>query len=344
MTGNSFGKLFKVTTWGESHGKAIGVVIDGMPPRIPLDEKIIQTDLDRRSPGKGGAQTSRKESDKVEILSGVFEGKTTGTPISLLIWNKDQKSSHYDDLKEVFRPGHADFTYQKKYGIRDHRGGGRSSGRETAARVAAGAVAKQLLHGIEIMGFSRQIGKIEAGMVQADFIETNPLRCPDPETFDKMKKEIPEDDSVGGIAEFHVAGVPPGLGDPVFEKLDALLGAALFSLGSVKGVEFGDGFDVAGAHGSENNDAIGKKGFLTNHAGGVLGGISNGDLLIIRAAIKPTPSISKKQKTITTNGKKTNIEIKGRHDRCIVPRIIPVCEAMIALVLADRMLIQRSKM
>ncbi len=348
MPGNSFGQSFRVTTWGESHGPALGVVIDGCPPLLPLNEDMIQQELDRRRPGTGGpASTPRKEPDKVEILSGVFEGKTTGTPISLLIWNKDAKSSSYDKLKDIFRPGHGDFTYLKKYGIRDHRGGGRASGRETAARVAAGAVAQVLLdgYGISVLAYTVSLANVTTEKRNLDEIFENRLFCPDNEAAAKMEEAIAQirsqGDSAGGIVEIQATGVPPGLGEPVFDKLDAEIAKALMSIGAVKGVEIGSGFKAAHLLGSQNNDPIGPEGFLSNNAGGILAGISNGADIVARAAIKPIPSISKEQDTIDTSGRPVKLKVGGRHDASAIPRIVPVCQAMMRLVLADHVLRQR---
>ncbi len=349
MPGNTFGQYFRITTWGESHGSALGAVIDGCPPRLALSEAVIQEALDRRRPGKGGAAESpRKEPDRVEILSGVFEARTTGTPILLIIRNQDARSQAYDRLRDVFRPGHGDFTYWKKYGIRDHRGGGRSSGRETVARVAAGAVAQVLLDtaGIQVTAYTIALGGVWARRRDLDALGQNRLFCSDPEAVKNMEERVAEvrsrGDSVGGIVEVSATGVPPGLGEPVFDKLDADLAKALMSIGAVKGVEIGSGFRAAELLGSENNDPIGPEGFLSNNSGGVLAGISNGDDLIIRAAVKPIPSISKEQKTITTSGKVAGLKIGGRHDASAIPRIVPVCEAMVRLVLADHFLRARA--
>ncbi len=344
MAGNTFGSVFRVSTWGESHGPAIGVVIDGCPSGMGLDESIIQKDLDRRRPGQSEVTTPRSETDTVHILSGVFEGKTTGTPISLEIKNRDSNSSQYDNLREVFRPGHADYTFFKKFGIRDHRGGGRSSGRETATRVAAGAVAKCITgaEGIEIIAYAKQIGTIEAETFDFSVIESNPVRCPDPDAAKKMVDLIlaakDDGDSVGGIVEIIVKNCPAGLGDPVFDRLDADLAKALMSIGTIKGVEIGAGFDAVTKRGSENNDQISSEGFLTNNAGGILGGISTGQDIVIRIAVKPTSSILKEQKTVDKEGNDATIKIEGRHDPCIVPRVVPVAESMVALVLADKLL------
>jgi len=323
---NTFGKNFRITTFGESHGPALGVVIDGCPAGMALTENDIQPLLDRRRPGTSPLSSPRQESDKVEILSGIFEGKTTGMPIALMVRNDDQQSKDYEELREKFRPGHADFTYQEKYGIRDHRGGGRSSGRETLSRVAAGAVAMKYLaaRGITITGTISEVhGK------------TDPA---------EMEKEIlaakAAGDSVGGIVQLTATGCPAGLGDPVFGKLDALIAGAMMGIGAVKGVEIGDGFSAARRFGSENNDPMTADGFYSNHAGGILGGISSGQDIIVRIAVKPTPSITKTQQTRDIHGNVVDISIGGRHDPCIVPRIVPVAEAMLALVLMDCVLEQ----
>jgi chorismate synthase len=343
LTGNTFGNLFRVTTWGESHGTALGAVIDGCPPGIPLSPEFIQKDLDRRKPGK--ALTSpRGETDRVEILSGIFEGVTTGTPISLVIYNRDVRSRDYSDLAQLYRPGHADRTYQQKYGIRDWRGGGRSSARETAGRVAAGAVARRFLEqrGISVQAYTLALAGIECRNFDPDEITKNPLYCPDSIAVVQMEARLKElreaGDSAGGIVGICATGCPPGLGEPVFDKLDARLAAAVMSIGAVKGVEIGEGFKAAGMLGSENNDPISSEGYESNHAGGILGGISTGMDILIRAAVKPIPSISIPQRTVDAKGHPAEIRIKGRHDISAIPRIIPVCEAMVLLVLADFML------
>ena len=323
---NTFGKNFKITTFGESHGKALGVVIDGCPPRIELREADVQPLLDRRRPGKSTLESARREYDTVEILSGTFEGKTTGAPIALLVRNTDVRSEDYEALRNVFRPGHADYTYQEKYGIRDHRGGGRSSGRETVARVAAGAVAMKILKkkGITVAGRIFEVhGKISPKEIEKEILSA---------------KEA--GDSVGGIAEITANGCPAGLGDPVFGKLDALIAGTMMGIGAVKGVEIGDGFAAAKRYGSENNDQMTRDGFYSNHAGGILGGISTGQDIVVRIAVKPTPSIAKTQRTQDIHGNEVEISVKGRHDPCIVPRILPVAEAMLALVLLDCLLEQ----
>jgi chorismate synthase len=343
MAGNTFGRLFQVTTWGESHGPALGAVIDGCPPGISLAAQDIQHDLDRRRPG-GGLSSPRREPDRVEILSGVFEGITTGTPISMIIHNRDVRSSDYSPLADVFRPGHADRTYQQKYGVRDWRGGGRSSGRETVARVAAAAVARKFLNGcgVFVKAYTLALGGIYCSTIDWDEVDRNPLFCPDPEIFGAMEKRLLDakaaGDSVGGIVEIVARGCPPGLGEPVFDKLDARLAGALMSIGAVKGVEIGAGFSAAGMLGSEHNDPINAEGYASNHAGGILGGISTGMDMVVRVAVKPIPSISIPQQTVTIAGEPTTISIEGRHDVAAIPRIVPVCEAMVLLVAADFML------
>ena len=343
MAGNSFGRFFSVTTWGESHGTALGAVIDGCPPLIALSPEDIQKDMDRRRPGK--AFTSpRNETDRVEILSGVFQGLTTGTPISLIIYNRDVRSTDYSEISKLYRPGHADRTYEQKYGIRDWRGGGRSSARETAARVAAGAVARKFLdtRGIWVQACTLALGGVQCRNFDPEEIDRNGLYCPDAEAAEKMLDRIKEllaaGDSAGGIVEIRAKGCPPGLGEPVFDKLDARLAAAIMSIGAVKGVEIGEGFRAAEMLGSQNNDPITPEGYESNHAGGILGGISTGMDIIIRAAVKPIPSISKLQSTVDSSGKPAQISVKGRHDVSAIPRIIPVLEAMTLLVLADFML------
>lgn len=344
MPGNTFGQVFRVTTWGESHGPAIGATIDGCPPGIPLSEEIIQSDLDRRRPGTGGTASPRKEPDRVEILSGVFEGVTTGTPLSLIIHNKDAHSKSYDHLQDIFRPGHGDFSYLCKYGIRDHRGGGRASARETAARVAAGAVARILLafHKIDVVAYTLSLGGIMAEKIDLAAIGTNRLFCPDQEAAARMEEHIAEvkkaGDSLGGIVEISAFGCPAGLGEPVFNKLDADLAGALMSIGAVKGVEIGAGFAAAGMTGSQNNDQLTPEGFTSNNSGGILAGISNGDPIVARVAVKPIPSINIPQQTVNLDNEQVEIRIGGRHDISAIPRIIPVCEAMVCLTLADHLL------
>lgn len=352
MAANSFGRLFRITTWGESHGAGIGVIIDGVPAGIPLALNDIQKELDRRKPGQSSLTTMRKEADQAEILSGIFEGQTTGTPLTIYIKNQDQISKDYTTIKDKYRPGHADYTYQQKYGIRDYRGGGRSSGRETAARVAAGAIAKKVLaaFNITVTAYTKSIGDITVEQIDLTCIENNPVRCPDPNIANTMADAIQKaketNDSIGGIVEALITGVPVGIGDPVFEKLDALIGQALFSIGSIKGVEIGEGFNAAKLFGSQNNDEFfcnkEKIYTRTNHAGGILGGISNGENIIVRCAVKPTPSISQAQKTVNINKEEVEILTKGRHDPCLCPRIIPVIEAMLAITILDSLLIQRA--
>ena len=348
MSGNTIGTLFRVTTWGESHGPAVGAVIDGCPPRLDLSAADIQKELDRRRPGGLPSASPRREEDRIEILSGVFEGKTTGTPISLLIRNRDADGSAYDGLRNLFRPGHGDFSYQAKYGIRDHRGGGRASGRETAGRVAAGAIARKIIAeaGITVSAWTRELGGIIARPLSLATAETSPLCCPNPEAEERMVKRLAEartaGDTLGGIVEIVVRGCPPGLGEPVFSKMDADLAAALMGIGTVKGVEIGAGFAASRMTGSACNDPITPKGFRTNHAGGILAGITNGSEIVIRAACKPIPSIARPQETIDLQGRPAVVTIGGRHDASVIPRIIPVCEAMVAIVLADHLLRQRA--
>lgn len=349
MAGNTLGNVLKVTTFGESHGVALGCVIDGVPAGVRIDAKEIQKELDKRKPGTSKVTTSRKEGDRVEILSGVFEGKTLGTPIALLIRNENQRSGDYAKLKNLFRPGHADFTWQKKFGIRDYRGGGRSSGRETVARVAAGAVAEKLLRArkIEVIAHAESIGCVEAEKFDPKTVQKNPVRCGDARAAKEMEKVILEakkrGDSVGGVIAIVARNVPAGLGNPVFDKAQALLSRALMSIGGVKGIEFGIGFAATKLFGSEMNDEQKSlRSKKTNRAGGIAGGITDGDDILIRIAVKPTASISLPQNTIDSKGKAKKIKITGRHDPCLVPRIIPVAEAMVRLVLADLLLQSRS--
>jgi chorismate synthase len=347
---SSFGNNFKILTFGESHGPAVGVVIDGIRPGINISRKDIQRELDRRKPGQSKITSPRKEEDKIHILSGIFNGKTTGHPICMLVYNKDHDPKAYDQIKDIFRPGHADLVFYKKYGIRDHRGGGRSSGRETISRVAAGALAKKIIQKkrIKIIAHTIQVGKVRSKKFDQRQIEKNPVRCADKDTAKLMEKLIlstkKEGDSIGGIIEVIVKNCPPGLGDPVFEKLDANLAKAIVSIGSVKGVEFGKGFGASLLKGSVNNDELiikkEKIASRTNNSGGILGGISTGEDIIFRVAIKPTPSISKEQKTVTIHGKNKKISIKGRHDPCICPRVIPVIESMCSIVIADALMEQ----
>ncbi len=350
MAGSTFGNIFKITTWGESHGKGIGVVVDGCPAGLPLDESDIQKYLDRRKPGQNRYSTPRKEDDSVEILSGVFEGKTTGTPISMIVYNRSQRSHDYSEIARYYRPGHADLTYDMKYGFRDYRGGGRSSGRETIGRVAAGAIACKILDrlGVQILTYTSSIGPIQCDPKKfvASEINNNPLRMPDQSAAARAASYLEDcmknHDSSGGIIECVVKGMKPGIGDPAFEKLSANLAKAICSIGAVKGFEIGDGMAVATATGSQNNDQYTKSADgdtikLTNHSGGILGGISDGSPIILRAAIKPTPSIAQEQSTITKDGRPIEVEVKGRHDPVIVPRAVVVVEAMTALTLLDMM-------
>jgi len=355
MSGNSIGVLFKVTTWGESHGPATGAVVEGCPHGIELVEEDIQEALNRRKPGKIASSSPRKEEDAVTIVSGTFQGKTTGTPISLIIQNTNVDSSAYEDIKEIFRPGHGDFTYFKKYGIRDYRGGGRASGRETAARVAAGAIAGKIIfrEGMEVIAYTKSLGGIAiqcentgTQKISREGIAASRLMCPDAVAAEKMEAKLEEarrtGDSLGGIVEIIVRGCPAGLGDPVFDKMDADLAKALMSIGTVKGVEIGAGFAVAEMAGSQANDPITPDGFFSNHAGGILAGITSGEEIIIRVACKPIPSISRVQQTIDMQGVPVELSIKGRHDVSVIPRIVPVCEAMVNIVLADHLLRQKA--
>ena len=348
MAGSSFGTIFRITTWGESHGKGLGVVVDGCPAGLPLDENDIQKFLNRRKPGQSKFTTPRKEDDAVEILSGVFEGKTTGTPISLVVYNQNQKSKDYSEIASYYRPGHADYTFDQKYGFRDYRGGGRSSGRETIGRVAAGAIAVKILNqlGITFLTYTHSIGPIciAAQNFDATQINENPLYMPDADAAENAENYlnacIAEQNSSGGVVECIIQGVPAGIGDPVFEKLNANLAKAIMSIGAVKGFEIGDGFDVAKATGKNNNDAFrigadGKTVKTTNHTGGILGGMSDGSDIILRAAIKPTPSIAATQQTVNKNGEESDVSIKGRHDPIIVPRAVVVVESMAAITLVD---------
>jgi len=345
MAGSSFGTLFRLTTFGESHGLAIGGVIDGVPSNISLDLNKIQDELDKRKPGQSAIVSQRKESDTVQFLSGLVDGKTTGAPIGFVIPNEDPKSSDYEHLKDVFRPSHADFTYEKKYGIRDHKGGGRSSARETASRVVAGAVAKQILDtiGIEFSTYVDQIGNIkleDSSFFLSEAIESNVVRCPDTKTALRMEnliREVRKDgDSIGGCIKCMIVNVPIGLGEPVFDKLHAELGKAMLSINAVKGFEFGKGFDAVFMRGSEHNDIFKEDGTTkTNHSGGIQGGISNGMPIEFRVAFKPVATIMQQQDTITSEGELTVLEGKGRHDACVVPRAVPIVEAMAAIVILD---------
>jgi len=346
MAGSSLGKIFQVSTWGESHGPGLGVVVQGCPPGIALDETILQRALDKRKPGKGSTSTRRKEPDKAEILSGIFEGVTTGTPISIMIRNQDARSRDYHQNAAVFRPGHGDITYQAKYGVRDWRGGGRASARETAARVAAGAVAQAFLdtHGITIQSMTLALGGVFIETMDID-PDANRLQCPDSAGFEKMEARIAkvkrQGDSLGGVVEVAARNVPAGLGDPVFDKLDADIAKALMSVGAVKAVEIGAGCRAAAMTGYENNDSITVEGFGSNNSGGILAGISNGEDIVARVHVKPIPSIRKPQQTVDENGNETTLSTTGRHDICAIPRINPVCRAMLALVIADHLLRQK---
>jgi chorismate synthase len=374
--GNTFGTIFRVTTWGESHGSAVGAVIDGCPSGLELSEKDIQRELDRRRPGASKISSPRKEEDKAEILSGVFEGRTLGTAVSIIVRNKDARSVHYEDLRDVYRPGHGDYTWEAKYGLRDWRGGGRASARETVGRVAAGAIARKILAsiGVEIAGYVRQIGDIKFQLSIVNFqsnanvqfsksriqafrekVEDNIVRCPDEAISKKMIALIEqvrkEGDSVGGVVEVVAFGAPAGLGEPVFDKLSADIMKALGSIPAVKGVEIGSGFKCAAMRGSEHNDVFtppyegwvrGGLTTKTNNAGGILGGISNGMPIVARIAIKPASSISREQETVDSDGKPRTIRVHGRHDPCVVPRAVPIAESMLALVLADHWLRQRA--
>ncbi len=350
MSGNTYGKLFCVTSFGESHGAAIGCVVDGCPPGLALNEADIQGDLDRRKPGTSKYVTQRKEPDQVEILSGVFEGKTTGTPIALLIRNTDQRSYDYEKIKQVFRPNHADYAYVQKYGIRDHRGGGRSSARETAVRVAAGAIAKKYLQqrlGIEIRGCLEQMGPISVDRVDWAAVNSNPFFCPDPARVPELEALIDQlrsdGDSIGARLYVEARNVPPGLGEPVFDRLDADIASALMSINAVKGVEIGDGMAVATMKGTEHRDEMSPQGFLANHSGGVAGGISTGQTVVARYAIKPTSSITTPGQSIDESGTAMPMRTTGRHDPCVGLRATPIGEAMLALVLMDHYLRQRAQ-
>ncbi len=349
---NKFGKIFTLTTFGESHGIAIGGVIDGCPANKDIDLSTVQLDLDRRKPGQSKIVTQRKESDKVEFLSGIFEGKTTGTPIGFIIVNKDQKSKDYDHIKNIFRPSHADFVYQKKYGIRDYRGGGRSSARETACRVVAGSIAKQILNDISFKAFVSRVGDVsissDFSKVNFENIEKNPVRCPDLKKAKEMENLIKsvrkEGDTIGGVVSCIIKNVPVGIGEPVFDKLHAELGKAMLSINAVKGFEYGSGFAGVKMKGSEHNDQYeADESTKTNYSGGIQGGISNGMDIYFNVAFKPVATIMKDQRTIDSKGKETSISGKGRHDPCVVPRAVPIVEAMASLVILDMILINNSK-
>ncbi|SDS07256.1 chorismate synthase [Paenibacillaceae bacterium GAS479] len=341
MAGSTFGERLKMTTFGESHGEAVGVIVEGVTPGVELDEAYVQVQMDRRRPGQSSVTTPRKEYDKIRIVSGIFEGKTTGTPLCILLNNTDMRPSAYDDIKNLYRPGHADFTYDQKYGFRDYRGSGRASGRETAGRVAAGAVARKLLErrGVSIVAYTKEIDGIRCETFDPDAIERNPVRACDPVAAERMVERVEqlaaEGNSSGGIVECRVSGVLPGLGEPVFDKLDAELAKAMLSIGAIKGIEFGAGFAAATMRGSEHNDEMDANGFVTNHAGGIVGGISTGADIIFRVAVKPTSSISLPQRTVDANGEESEIRTIGRHDPCICPRVVPVIEAMACMVIED---------
>ena len=350
MSGNTFGRNFTVTTFGESHGVALGCIIDGCPPGMALAEADIQVDLDRRRPGRNRHTTQRNEPDQVKILSGVFEGVTTGTPIGLLVENTDQRSKDYGDIKNKFRPGHADYTYQQKYGIRDYRGGGRSSARETTMRVAAGAVARKYLHdrlGIAIHGYVSQLGPLELAATDLSIVNDNPFFCADPERLEELEQFMDnlreQGDSIGAKVSVLATHVPPGLGEPVFDKLEADLAHGLMSINAVKGVELGAGFAAVTQRGSEHRDEMSAAGFSKNDAGGTLGGISSGQAILASIALKPTSSISVPGKTIDKSGAETEIVTKGRHDPCVGLRATPIAEAMVALVLMDHYLRHRAQ-
>jgi chorismate synthase len=351
MAGNSFGQLFTVTTFGESHGIALGAIVDGCPPGLELTEEDIQPDLDRRKPGQSKYTTQRKEGDRVRILSGIFEGRTTGTPIGLLVENEDQKSKDYGAIKDIFRPAHADYTYQNKYGIRDYRGGGRSSARETTMRVAAGAVAKKYLKeqcGISIQGYLSAIGHIRPEPVDLSIVNENPFFCPDSSKLEEIAKLIDDmrrqGDSIGAEVSVLAKGVPVGLGEPVFSRLDADLASALMGINAVKGVEVGDGMAVSGQRGTEHRDEMTPNGFTSNHAGGILGGISSGQDIILKMALKPTSSLTTPGQSIDVHGNPVEVITKGRHDPCVGIRATPIGEAMVALVLMDHLLRHRGQM
>jgi chorismate synthase len=352
MAGNSFGQVFRITTWGESHGPAVGCTVDGCPAGLELDVADIQRELDRRRVGQSRVTSARREPDEVQILSGIFEGRTTGTPISMVVYNTNARSQDYESFKHLYRPGHADFTWDAKYGFRDYRGGGRSSARETIGRVAGGAIARKLLDkfGISVIAWTAQMGDLVAQTIDEDEIERNVMRCPDPvvaaqmvERVEQAKREL---DSLGGVVEIRARGVPPGLGEPVFDKLQADIGKAMFSIPAIKAVEFGEGKAVNDMRGSVHNDPFirredGSIGTSTNHHGGILGGISTGEEIIVRITVKPLASIARPQQTVDQAGNPAEIVVKGRHDPTALPRLVPIAEAMMALVLADHLLRQR---
>lgn len=352
MPGNSFGQAFRLTTWGESHGPAVGCTVDGCPAGLALTIEDVQRELNRRRVGQSRVSSARQEDDAVQILSGVFEGKTTGTPISMVVFNTNARPQDYDAIKDVYRPGHADYTWDVKYGFRDYRGGGRSSARETIGRVAAGAIAKLLLAtvGVRIVGYTLSLGDLKARVIDEEEIERNIMRCPDPEVAAEMVARVDaarrELDSLGGVVEVRARGVPPGLGEPVFDKLQADIGKAMFSIPAIKGVEMGEGFEAARYRGSQHNDPFvrrpdGTIGTATNHHGGILGGISTGEEIVVRLAAKPPASIAREQQTVDRDGNPATIVVKGRHDPTVLPRLVPIAEAMLAIVLADHWLRQR---
>lgn len=356
--GNTFGHIFRITTWGESHGDAVGVVVDGCPPRLPLCEQDIQTELDRRRPGQSEISTQRKEGDRAQILSGVFEGETLGTPILIGVWNSDARSKDYDHMRRVYRPSHADFSYDAKFGIRNWKGGGRASARETIGRVAAGAIAKKLLareFGVEIVGYVKQVWKLTAEVdpdsVSSQDVEANIARCPDQDMavrmIERIKQARKDGDSLGGVVECVARGVPVGLGEPVFDKLESDLAKAVLSMPACKGFEVGSGFGGALQTGSQHNDAFysdgGRIRTRTNNSGGIQGGISNGENIVIRAAFKPTATIMREQQTVDVDGNAVTLQGRGRHDPCVLPRAVPIVESMTALVLADHALRQRGQ-
>ena len=356
--GNTFGHMFRITTWGESHGDAVGVVVDGCPPRLPLREQDIQAELDRRRPGQSEISTQRKEGDRAQILSGVFEGETLGTPILIGVWNSDARSKDYDHMRRVYRPSHADFSYDAKFGIRNWKGGGRASARETIGRVAAGAIAKKLLareFGVEIVGYVKQVWKLTAEVdpdsVSSQDVEANIARCPDQDMavrmIERIKQARKDGDSLGGVVECVARGVPVGLGEPVFDKLEADLAKAVLSMPACKGFEVGSGFGGALQTGSQHNDPFysdgGRIRTRTNNSGGIQGGISNGENIVIRAAFKPTATIMREQQTVDVDGNAVTLQGRGRHDPCVLPRAVPIVESMTALVLADHALRQRGQ-
>ena len=352
MAGNSFGQVFRLTTWGESHGPAVGCVVDGCPAGLRLEPADIQRELDRRRVGQSRMTSARQEADEVQLLSGIFEGRTTGTPISILVYNTNARPQDYDAIKDLYRPGHADYTWDAKYGFRDHRGGGRASARETIGRVAGGAVAKLLLAtaGIRIFGYTLALGDLRAQTFDEAEIERNPMRCPDAAVAAEMVARVDAArqarDSLGGVVEVRALGVPPGLGEPVFDKLQAEIGQAMFSIPAIKGVEIGEGFGATLLRGSENNDPFvprpeGGVGTAANRHGGILGGISSGEPIVVRLGAKPPASIAQEQRTVDREGRPATIVVKGRHDPTVLPRLVPVAEAMLALVLADHLLRQR---